>query len=100
MKNNPLSSSGGVNESEVDEFYGEDPDAPHPHSVDDDDGVVVASVEVAHSMEITDFVFSQVNINRPSSQAELDIYGEVLTSVVQKLNEFPQVVIINHQAGG
>lgn len=47
-ESNPLSSSGGVKESEVDEFYGEDPDVLHPHSVDDDDGVVVASVEVAH----------------------------------------------------
>ena len=90
-ENNPLSSSGGDDESEFDEFYGEDPDAPHPHS-NDDDGVVVAPVEVSHSMEITDFVFSQVNVNRPSSQAGLDIYREVLTLVVQKLNEFPWFV--------
>ena len=48
-ENNPLSSSGGVDESEVDEFYGEDPDASHPHSVDDD-GVVVAPVEMVHSL--------------------------------------------------
>ena len=49
-------------------------------------------------MEITDFVFSQVNVDRPSSQAGLDIYSEVL--VVHKLEEFPRFVIINHQAGG
>lgn len=47
-ESNPLSSSGGVDESEVDEFYCKDPDAPHPHSVDDD-RVVVVPVEVAHS---------------------------------------------------
>lgn len=87
-ENNPLSSSGGVDESEVDEFYGEDPDGPHPHSVDNDE-VEVAPVEMALSMEITDFVFSQVKVNRPSSQAGLDIYGEVLTLVVQKRDEFP-----------
>ena len=57
-ENNPLSSSSGVDESEVEEFYGEDPDAEHPHLLDDD-GVVVAPFEVAHSMEITDFfIFS------------------------------------------
>lgn len=42
-ESNALSSSGGV-----DEFYQKDPDAPHPHSVDDD-RVVVVPVEVAHS---------------------------------------------------
>lgn len=29
----------------------------------DDDGAVVALVEVAYGMGITDFVFSQVNVN-------------------------------------
>ena len=84
-ENNPLSSSSGVDESEVEEFYGEDPDAEHPHLLDDD-GVVVAPFEVAHSMEITDFLFSQVNVDRPSSQAGLDIYSEVL--VAHKFEEF------------
>ena len=35
-----------------DEFYGEDPDAPHPYLVDDD-GVVVARVEMAHSLYLS-----------------------------------------------
>ena len=82
-ENNPLSSSGGVDKSVVDEVYGEDPDGPHPHS--DDEGVVVAPVELAHSMEITDFVLSRVNVNRPSNQAGLDIYSEVLTLVSKNL---------------
>ena len=85
-ENNPLSSSDGVDESVVDEFYGEDPDGPHPHS--DDEGVVVAPVDLAHSMEITDFVLSRVNVNRPSNQAGIEIYSEVLTLVVQKLEAF------------
>ena len=69
----------------VDEFYG-DPDGPHPRS--DDEGVVVAPVELAHSMEITDFVLSQVNVNRPSHQAGIYIYSEVLTLVVQNREAF------------
>lgn len=55
-----------------------DSDAPHPHSVDDD-RVVVVPVEVAHSNCI-----SQVNVNRSSSQAGLNIYSKVLNLVVQK----------------
>ena len=70
----------------VDEFYGEDPDVPHPHS--DDEGVVVTPVKLAQSMKITDFVPSRVNVNRPSNQAGIDIYSEVLTLVVQKLEAF------------
>ena len=69
----------------VDEFYG-DPDGPHPHS--SNEGVVVAPVEMGQSMEITDFLLSRVNVDRPSNRAGLDIYSELLTLVVQKLEAF------------
>ena len=84
--NNPLSSSDGVDTYVVNEFYGEDPGGPRPHL--DDDGVQVAPVELAHSKEVSDFVLQYVNVNRPSNQAGIDIYSEVLTLVVQKLEEY------------
>ena len=69
-----------------DACYGEVSDGPHPHS--EAEGVVVAPVQLVHSMEITDFVLSRVNVNRLSSQAGLDIYREVLTLVDQELEAF------------
>ena len=84
-ENNPLNSSESFHES-VDQFYGEDPDGPHPQA--DDDGVVVAPVEIAHSREVSDFVLHLVDVNGPSNQAGIDIYSTVLTLVVQKLDEY------------
>ena len=69
-----------------DACYGEVSDGPHPHS--EAEGVVVAPVEVGHSIRITDFVLSRVNVNRLSSQTGLDIYREVITLVVQELEAF------------
>ena len=85
-ENNPLNSSSGIDESVVDEFYGEDPDGPHPQP--DDEGVVVAPVQIAYSREITEYVLQRFDVNRPSSQAGIDIYSAVLTLVVQKLEEY------------
>ena len=70
----------------VDKFYGEDPGGPRPKL--DDDGVQVATVELAHSKEVSDFVSQYVNVNRLSNQAGIDIYSEVLTLVVQKHEEY------------
>ena len=83
--NNPLSSSDGVDTYVVDEFYGEDSGGPRPHL---DDGVQVSPVELATSKEVSDFVLQCVYVNRPSNQAGIDIYSEVLTLVVQKREEY------------
>lgn len=83
--NNPPSFNEGVQTYVADEFYGEDPGGPRPPL--DDDGVQVAPVELAHSKEVSYFIFQYVNVNRPSNQAGIDSYCEVLTLVVQKLEE-------------
>ena len=81
---NPLNST---IHSSVDQFYGEDPDGPHPQS-DTDEAVVVAPVQISHSREIPDYVIQWVNVNRPSCLAGMDIYCTVLGIVVQKLEEY------------
>ena len=85
-EDNPLRSNHDLDGSVVDQHYGADPDGPRPLS--GAEGVVVEPVQIAQSREISDFVFQQVNVNRQSNQAGVDIYAEVLALVVQKLEEY------------
>jgi len=86
-ENHPCNSNGGCDDSVVDQFYGEDPDGPRPQS-DINGGVVVAPVEVPCNKEITDYVLQQVNVDKPSSQAGIDIYSQVLQLIVQKREDY------------
>ena len=84
-EDNPLRSNRDLDESVVGQHYGADPDGPHPLS--GAEGVVVEPVQIAQSREISDFVFQQVNVNRQSNEAGVDIYAEVL-ALVQKLEKY------------
>ena len=83
-ENNPINSNEDLEES-VDQFYGEDPDGPHPPP--DGEESVVEPIQIAHGQEITNYVFQMINVYRPSIQAGIVIYSAVLTIVVQKLEE-------------
>jgi len=85
-ENNPLNSNGS-DHSVVDQFYGEDPDGPRPLS-DVAHGVIIEQIRIDYSEDITDFVYQQIDVNRQSVQAGIDIYTAVLTLVVQKLEEY------------
>ncbi|XP_028410615.1 uncharacterized protein LOC114533306 [Dendronephthya gigantea] len=85
-ENNPLRFSHGLDDLVVDQHYGEDPDGPRPLS--DDEGVVVEPVQIINEREISDSILQQINLNRPSDKAGMDVYADVLALVVQNLEEY------------
>ena len=84
-ENNPLRFSNGLDDSVVDQNYGEDPNGPRPLS---DNGVVVEPVQIIDEREISDSILQQIDVNRPSDKAGMDVYADVLALVVQKLEEY------------
>ena len=85
-ENNPLRFSNGLDDSVVDQHYGEDPNGPRPMS--DVEGVVVEPVEIINEREISDYILQRIDVNRPSDKAGVDVYADVLTLAVQKLEEY------------
>lgn len=86
-ENNPLRFSDGLDDSIVDQgFIGEDPNGPRPMS--DVEGVVVEPVEIISQREIPDYILQQIDVNRPSDKAGVDVYADVLALAVQKLEEY------------
>lgn len=83
----PVNRSNPIDDSVVDQYYGEDPDSPRPQS-DDDYGVVVSPVEIPNMNNISNFVLQQVDVGACSNQAGIDIYIRVLQLVVQNLQEY------------
>ena len=85
-ENNPLRFSDRLDDSVVDQHYGEDPNGPRPLS--EVEGVVVEPVQIVNEQEISDSIIQQINVNRPSDKAGVDVYTDVLALAVQKLEEY------------
>ena len=82
----PLNANNGMDEPVVDQFYGEDPHGPRPEP--DDHAVIVEPVEISNSHEITNYLLSQVTVDKPSSQAGIDTYCQILQLTVHKLEDY------------
>ena len=68
------------------EYFGEDPQGPAAVG-DGDNSVVVSPVEIPHSSEISRCVLEHFNLNQPSTDFGIEIYTQVLTFIVNKLEE-------------
>ena len=73
--NNPLRFSDRLDDSVVDQHYGEDPNGPRP--LPEVEGVVVEPVQIVNEQEISDPIIQQINVNRPSDKAGVDVYTDV-----------------------
>lgn len=73
---NPLSKDDIEPDQHVDEFYGEDPQGPR--SRNSNNNVVVEELEIENQDELLHYVRSNIDLNRESRDAGIDIYLEVV----------------------
>jgi hypothetical protein len=68
------------------QYYGEDPHGPISVG-NGDNNVIVSPVEIPHTSEITRCVYQHFDPNQPSTDFGIEIFTQVLTFVVNKLEE-------------
>ena len=77
-ENHLLRFSEGLDDSVVDQHYGEDRNCR----------VVVQPVEIISQKEISDYILQRIDVNRPSNKAGVDVHADVLALAVQNLEEY------------
>jgi len=83
--NNPLAFDEELHEEIDPEFYGEDPCAPFPYS--EDNNVFVQSPRVEGQDNIAEFINSEIDVKRPSSEFGIDIYNQVMEILKETFND-------------
>ena len=81
--NNPLGKN-EVENIEADEFFGEDPNGPINTG---DNNVVVTPENLPDGELLTSYVHQRIDVNRVSMKGGIDVYSDVLSLVVNKMEE-------------